>query len=205
MLHGYHASISYMDAQVGRLLEALDRLGLREKTVVLLWGDHGWQLGEHGYWCKHTNYEVATRAPLVVAAPGMKAAGKKTDALVEFVDIYPSLAERCGLPAPAGVEGTSFVPLLDDPARPWKRGAISQYPRGVPGQGRVMGYALRTDRYRLVEWRAGKGPFVERELYDLEKDPGENVNVASRPEYADQVSQLSKLLSGGWKGLQPAD
>lgn len=203
MIHGYHASISYMDAQVGRLLEAVDRLGLREKTVVVLWGDHGWQLGEHGFWCKHTNYEVATRAPLIVSAPGMKAAGRKTDALVEFVDIFPSLAERCGLPAPAGVEGTSFVPLLDDPARPWKKGAISQYPRGVPGQGKVMGYALRTDRYRLVEWRAPSGSFVEHELYDLEKDPGENVNLARLPEHAGRVRDLSKLLSGGWKALAP--
>jgi len=205
MIHGYHASVSYMDAQVGRLLEAVDRLGLREKTVVVLWGDHGWQLGEHGYWCKHTNYEVATRSALVVSAPGMKAAGRKTDALVEFVDLYPTLAERCGLPAPSGVEGTSFVPLLDDAARPWKKGAISQYPRSIPGQGKAMGYALRTDRYRLVEWRAQGGSFVEHELYDLEQDPGENINLAGRPDQADRVRDLSRLLAGGWKALLPPE
>jgi len=203
MVHGYHACVSYMDAQVGRLLEGLDRLGLREKTVIVLWGDHGWQLGEHGFWCKHTNYEVATRAPLIVSAPGMKAAGRKTDALVEFVDIYPFLAERCGLTPPPGLEGTSFGPLLDRPDAPWKKGAISQYPRGVPGQGRAMGYALRTDRYRLVEWQAKAGAFVEHELYDLQKDPDENVNVAKRPEYADTVKELSALLAGGWKNLLP--
>lgn len=203
MIHGYHASVSYMDVQVGRLLDAIDRLGLREKTVIVLWGDHGWQLGEHGFWCKHTNYEVATRAPLIVSAPGMKGAGRKCGALVEFVDVYPTLAERCGLAAPVGLEGTSLVPLLDDPALTWKRGAISQYPRGIPGKGKVMGYALRTDRFRLVEWRLAGGAVEERELYDLEKDPGENVNVAGRPEYADRLSELSGLLAGGWKSLQP--
>lgn len=201
LIHGYHASISYMDAQVGRLLQGLDRLGLREKTVVVLWGDHGWQLGEHGFWCKHTNYEVATRAPLIVSAPGMKAAGKTCDALVEFVDVYPFLAERCGLTPPPGLEGTSFGPLLDRPDAPWKKGALSQYPRGIPGHGKAMGYALRTPRYRLVEWRAKD--YVEHELYDLETDPGENVNLAKKPEHADRVRELSALLAGGWKGLRP--
>ena len=118
------------------------------------------------------------------------------------MDVYPTLAERCGLPMPAGLEGTSLVPLLDDPAQAWKRGAISQYPRSIPGRGKAMGYALRTDRFRLVEWRVG-GSIAEQELYDLEKDPGENVNVAKHPEYADRVSELSALLAGGWKSLQP--
>jgi iduronate 2-sulfatase len=133
----------------------------------------------------------------------MKAAGRKTDALVEFVDVYPTLAERCGLAAPAGFEGTSLVPLLDDPARPWKRGAISQYPRSIPGRGKAMGYALRTERFRLVEWRVQGGAVAEQELYDLEKDPDENLNVAKRPEYAERLSELSALLAGGWKGLVP--
>jgi arylsulfatase A-like enzyme len=201
LIHGYHAAVSYLDAQVGRLLDELDRLKLADNTVVILWGDHGWFLGEHGMWCKHANYELATRVPLVVRAPGKKPG--KTDALVEFVDIYPSLAELCGLPAPDGVEGTSFRPLLDDPARPWKRAAFSQYPRQVPGQGRAMGYAMKTGRYRLVEWSVPAKGFVEHELYDHEKDPGENVNVAGKPEYAAAMKELTKQLRGGWKQALP--
>jgi len=115
MIRAYRASTSFVDAQVGRVLGALERLGMKENTVVVFWGDHGWHLGDHGMWCKHTNYERATRAALVMRAPGQKAAGKTTDALVEFVDLYPTLAEVCALPAPAGVEGHSFAPLLDDP------------------------------------------------------------------------------------------
>ena len=118
-----------------------------DNTVVVLWGDHGWQLGEHGLWCKHTNFEIATRVPMIFSAPGQKAAGAKTDALVEFVDIYPTLCELCGLPLPDGLEGTSLVPLLDEPDRPWKTAAFSQYPRG-----KAMGYSMRTDRYRYTEW-----------------------------------------------------
>jgi arylsulfatase A-like enzyme len=203
LIHGYTASVSYMDAQLGRVLAELDALGLRDKTVVILWGDHGWYLGEHGAWCKHTNYEYATRAPLIVSAPGRKAAGRKTDALVEFVDIFPSLAEICGLPAPEGVEGTSFAPLLDDPARPWKKAAFSQYPRGVPSVGRCMGYSVRTDRWRLVEWAVPDKKFAEYELYDHQKDPNEDVNVAGLPENAAVVKELAEILRAGWKGARP--
>jgi arylsulfatase A-like enzyme len=203
LIHGYYASVSYMDAQLGRVLDELEKLGLKEKTVVVLWGDHGWYLGEHGAWCKHTNYEYATRAPLVLSVPGQKSAGKKSDALVEFVDIYPSLAEICGLPAPEGVEGTSFAPLLEDPARPWKKAAFSQYPRGVPNVGRCMGYSVRTARWRLVEWAVPDKKFLEVELYDHEKDPNEDVNVAKLPENAAVVKELSDLLHAGWKGARP--
>ncbi len=203
LIHGYHASVSYMDAQLGRVLGEIEALGLRERTVVILWGDHGWYLGEHGAWCKHTNYEYATRAPLVISVPGQKSAGRKSDALVEFVDLYPSLAEICGLPAPQGVEGTSFAPLLDDPARPWKKAAFSQYPRGVPGTGRCMGYSVRTDRWRLVEWAVPGKKFLEVELYDHEKDPNEDVNVAMLPGNAAVVRELTDLLHAGWKGARP--
>ncbi|MFZ5830457.1 MAG: sulfatase, partial [Planctomycetota bacterium] len=129
--HGYYACVSYMDAQVGRLLDELDRLGLRQKTVVILWGDHGWQLGEHATWAKHTAWEVATRSPLIISVPGQRSKGAKSNALVEFVDIFPSLAEACGLPVPSQVEGTSFLPLLADPDTPWKKAAFSVWPKSI--------------------------------------------------------------------------
>ncbi|MBI4663855.1 MAG: sulfatase [Verrucomicrobia bacterium] len=205
MVHGYWASVSYMDAQVGRVLEELDRLGLREKTVVILWGDHGWFLGEHGLWCKHANYEDAARAALIVAAPGQKAPGQKTKALVEFVDIYPTLAELCGLPKPDGVEGTSFAPLLSNPNRTWKKAAFSQYPRNIPGVGQCMGYSIRTDHYRFVEWAVPKKNFVEYELYDHLADPKENVNLAKQAQHAETVKELAAMLKSGWQAALPQE
>jgi len=188
-LHGYLAAISYVDAQIGRLLDELDRLGLGGKTIVVFWGDHGYYMGEHGWWgSKHNNYEGATRAPLMIAVPGAKAAGKPTRAVVEFIDIFPTLADLAGLPAPAGIEGRSLRPLLDDPSAPWKAGAISQY-----RMGGNFGTALRTDRHRYVEWVDKKGEPAGRELYDHEADPGENVNVLeSAPESL--VSDLAAAL-----------
>jgi len=204
MVHGYLAAVSYMDAQVGRLLDALDETGAARNTVVVLWGDHGWQLGEHGMWCKHSNYETSAHAPLIVAPPGQRTAGRKTDALVEFVDIYPSLVELCGLPLPEGLEGTSFRPLLEDPERPWKKAAFSQYPRNVAGMGQGMGYSLRTARWRLVEWSPRRNPdFKEYELYDHQADPGENVNLGKRPEHAATLRELIDLLRAGWRGALP--
>ncbi|MCX7048749.1 MAG: sulfatase-like hydrolase/transferase, partial [Candidatus Sumerlaeota bacterium] len=193
MIHGYRAATSFMDAQVGKVLDALDKQGLRDDTIVILWGDHGWHLGDHGWWCKHTNYEQAARVPLMISVPGMRNAGAKSDALVEFVDIYPTLAELCGLPLPSHLEGTSFAPVLDDPKRPWKKGAISQYPRQVPGQGRSMGYSLRTDRYRYTEWNVAGKNFRAAELYDYEKDPEERVNLANHPDQAGRVKELAEL------------
>ncbi len=199
LIRGYYACTSYVDAQIGRLLAELDRLGLREKTVVILWGDHGWQLGEHGLWCKHTNFETSAHVLMICSSPGQKAKGKPTKALVEFVDIYPSLCELCGLPVPDGVEGTSFAPLMDAPARPWKKAAFSQYPRG-----QYMGHSIRTDRYRYTEWgRLGEEP-VARELYDHEADPAENVNLANRPESKNLVARLSATLHAGWRAARPS-
>ena len=204
LVHGYYAAVSYMDAQLGRLLDALKELGLADNTVVILWGDHGWHLGDHGMWCKHTNYEKATRSALVMHVPGQKAAGKPTDALVEFVDIYPTLADVCRLPAPAGVEGHSFAPLLDDPARTWKAAAFSQYPRGGKDTGPLMGYAVKTDRHRYVEWRKRNGTeVVARELYDHRADPNEDRNVAGDPANKAVVDDLSKRLAAGWQANAP--
>jgi arylsulfatase A-like enzyme len=198
-LHGYLAAISYVDALVGRLLDELDRLGLRQNTVVVLWGDHGYYMGEHGWWGgKHNNYEGATNAPLIVSVPGMKAAGGKTDALVDFVDIYPSLVEICGLPMPEGAEGTSFQPLLDAPDLPWKSAAFSWYPKGG-----CLGTAMRTDRYRYVQWVDKQGRVAAQELYDHQTDPQENLNVAERPENRELLEQLGRQLGVGWGGAKP--
>ncbi len=203
MVHGYYACVSYMDAQLGRVLDELGRLKLRDQTIVILWGDHGWQLGEHGLWCKHTNFEEATRAPLIISAPGQKNAGKKSDALVEFVDIYPTLAELCGLPKLEGVEGLSFKPLLEDPECRWKTAAFSQYPRPIPGQGRGMGHSMRTERYRLTEWTVPGKDFREYELYDYETDPQGNENLANKREFAGEVKELAERLHAGWPAAVP--
>jgi len=203
MIHGYYACVSYLDAQVGRLLDTLDRLKLADSTVVVLWGDHGWHLGDHGMWCKHSNYEKATRVPLLVAVPGLKTAGQGTMALVEFVDVYPTLAEVCGLKAPDECEGTSFVPVLKDVKVAWKKAAFSQYPRPVPNVGRVMGYAVRTERYRLVAWENADKSFAKYELYDYQADPDEKENHAGQAEYAERLRELQAVLKVGWKGAKP--
>jgi arylsulfatase A-like enzyme len=195
--HGYYACVSYMDAQLGRVLDELDRLGLRETTVVVLWGDHGWKLGDHGAWCKHTNFEIDTRAPLICAAPGRKGAGRPSRALVEFVDLYPSLCELAGLPLPPHLEGTSFTPLLDAPDRPWKPAAFSQYPRGP-----VMGHTMRTDRFRFTRWIAKDGTESARELYDHRADPQENRNIAEAPGNRAQVAELTAQMQAGWKAAR---
>jgi iduronate 2-sulfatase len=198
MVHGYYAATSFMDAQLGKVLDELDKLGLRENTIVVLWGDHGWQLGEHGLWCKHTNFEVAARSPLIISVPKQKNAGAKTDALVEFVDVYPSLCELSKLPLPEGLEGTSFVPLIENPTQPWKKAAFSQYPRG-----KLMGYSIKTDRYRYTEWQQKDKKVNARELYDHKIDPDENTNVVDAPENKAAVEELSKMLNDGWQASRP--
>ena len=200
LIKAYHACASYTDAQVGRVLNELDRLGLRDKTIIILFGDHGWQLGEHGHWCKHTNFEEATRAPLIISAPKQKNPGSKVDALVEFVDMYPTLCDLAGLPLPKGLEGTSLVPLMNDPKRSWKKAAFSQYPR----PGGVMGHTMRTERYRYAEWAApGKDP-LGIELYDYKTDPKGNVNIAGKQEHKDLQAKLAKMLKDGWQSALPA-
>ena len=207
LIRAYRACVSFTDAQVGKLLGELDRLKLRDNTIVIFWGDHGWHLMEQGQWCKHTNFENATRAPLILSIPGQKHAAAKTDALVEFVDIYPTLCDAVGLSKPDGLEGISLLPLLDDPKRPWKTAAFSQYPRGGGGGGgeKVMGYTIRTDRFRYTEWQARNDPkqVLARELYDHETDPRETKNVADEADKANVVRDLSERLKKGWRGALP--
>jgi len=196
-IHGYYASVSYMDAQIGKVLGELQHLGLRDKTIVILWGDHGYQLGEHGTWNKRTNWELAARVPLIISVPGQSHAGDQTNALVELLDIYPTLLELCGLKPPAGLDGRSFVPLLKDPGQPWKEAAFTVIHKPIPELGDGFGHALRNDRYRFVEW---SGPDSDKriyELYDEQADPQENVNIANRPENAALVAKLVEQLHRG--------
>jgi iduronate 2-sulfatase len=188
LIHGYYAATSYMDACAGRVLDALEANGLADNTLVVLWGDHGWHLGDHGMWCKHTNYEQAARIPLLVAAPGGK--GSVSEALVETVDVYPTLAELAGMPAPTGLDGRSFAGLLSDPNAPHRDHAVHVYPRND-----LLGRAIRTDRYRLVEWKKhGASPeTAEFELYDYEADPDETKNLASANPAI--VAQLKTFLA----------
>jgi iduronate 2-sulfatase len=200
--HGYYASISYTDAQIGKVLDELDRQGLTQNTVIVLWGDHGWKLGEHGEWAKHSNAENDTNVTLMFAAPGLKTAGSKSSALVEFVDIYPTLANLAGLPLPAHLEGTSLKPLLEDPKRKGKPAAFSQYPRGK----KIMGYSMRTERYRLTVWldREDHTKVLDTELYDHSKDPQENVNIAKVSANADLLKGLMEQWKIGWQGNNAA-
>ncbi len=198
VIHGYYACVSYIDAQVGRLLDKLDELGLAENTIIVLWGDHGWHLGDHGMWCKHSNFEQATASPLIIAAPGYKA-GQKTKSMTEFVDIYPTLCELAALPVPKQLEGVSLVPILKDSSAKVKGYSVSQYPR----EGKRMGYALRTDRYRLVMWMKNNWHSTQKfdetlleavELYDYEKDPLETVSQQNNPEYKDALKDLKQMM-----------
>jgi arylsulfatase A-like enzyme len=198
LVWGYRAATSFADAQVGKVLGELDRLGLREKTVVVLLGDHGWHLGDHGLWTKHTNFESATHAPLIVSAPGMSA-GAKSAALVELVDVYPTLCELTGIEATKGLEGTSLARLLREPARAWKTAAFSQFPH----EGR-MGHSVTDGRFRFTKWEGKGGKAAEYELYDHEADPGENVNLAGEAGRRETVERMEGMLEGGWRKAAPA-
>jgi iduronate 2-sulfatase len=216
LLHGYYASVSYTDAQVGRLLDELDRLGIRENTIVVLWGDHGWKLGEHNGWCKQTNYEIDTRVPMIFSGYGVEAKAKKSRALTEFVDIYPTLCEMAGLPIPGHLQGSSLVPLLSDPDKTWKKAAFSQFLLGRFGPPETreqerMGYAIRTDQYRYVEWYAWDkelkkpGILLASELFDHETDPNENMNLANDSSYEQIKDALSLQLKQGWRYALPEE
>jgi arylsulfatase A-like enzyme len=195
LIRGYYACVSQTDAQVGKLLAELDRLHLRQGTIVVLLGDHGWHLGDHGLWSKHTNFENAVHAPLIVSAPGF-AAGQKTSALVELVDLFPSLCELANLPAPGSLEGSSFVPLLSHPDRAWKPAAFSQFPHA----GR-MGRSVTDGRFRYTRWE-NSSDGADIELYDHQSDPQEDTNVASDPARSDALRRMSALLDAGWKNAR---
>jgi arylsulfatase A-like enzyme len=196
LLHGYYACVSFVDVQVGRLLDELDALGLSSNTIVVLWGDHGWFLGEHNEWGKHSHLEMAARAPLIVRAPSF--ATGKTTSPTEFLDLYPTLCDLAGLPLPTQpwdentptgrpLRGKSLRPILQNPETSIRYGAITHYGSGT------YGYAYRTRRYRYVEW-IGQDAILARELYDYEKDPLETINLAPLPEYEALMYQFSRSM-----------
>jgi len=185
--HAYYACVSYVDAQIGRVLDALEDLGLSQNTIIVLWGDHGWHLGEHDFWGKHNTLNNALQAPLIVRAPGGKP-NHRVDALVEFVDIYPTLCELAKVPIPEHVQGDSLAPLNNTP-RTWKNAVFGCW-SGCEW--------VKTDRYLYTEWKKGQKT-TARMLFDHRKDPDENENIANDPEHREQVESLSQLLRQGWK------
>lgn len=193
LIHGYYASTSYVDAQIGKVIEALDDLKLTSQTIVVLWGDHGFHLGDLGIWTKHTNYEQANRIPLIFVAPGVTVPGSTTRQPAESVDVFPTLAELAGLPRPTGpqpINGISLVPVLKDGKKRVRDHAFHAYPK------KKMGRAIRTERYRLVEWKPISNPQAtpELELYDYEKDPLETRNLVHQNPKV--VTRLKKILAG---------
>lgn len=218
LLHAYYACISYVDAQVDKLLDALDENGLADNTVIVLFGDHGYHLGDHGLWNKMTNFEQATRVPLIISAPGMKK-GVKSESIVEFLDIFPTVAELTGTPHPQQLDGKSLVPVLKNPGAKVKDYAMSQYSRTTTEdytinsdtdlegkapmlENDIMGYSMRDKRFRFTQWTKGfktYDPFDESkvvacELFDYENDPLETRNVADDPKYASVVKRMKKQL-----------
>lgn len=191
LIHGYYASVSYMDAQVGRVLDELERLGMLENTIIVLWGDHGWHLGDHGYWTKHTNYEEANKIPLIIVDPESQNKGRKTEQLAETVDIYPTLAELAGLSAPhvpQTIDGLSLTSVLANPEIKIRDHAYHAFPHG-----KYLGRAIRTDRYRMVEWKNWDDKSdVMYELYDYEKDPLETKNIANEEKQI--LEEMKKIL-----------
>lgn len=182
--HGYYACVSYTDAQIGKVLNALDELGLSENTIVILWGDHGWNLREHGLWCKHCNFETSLHTPLIVRIPGMEG-GKSIDAITEYVDIYPTLCELSGIEIPGHTEGSSLVPLLT---------GKTENTDGVAFCRWFNGYTLIKDEYFYTEWWNEKDSAFSHMLYDHSFDPDENLNISVLPENKELINELSREL-----------
>ncbi|CAH1787733.1 unnamed protein product [Owenia fusiformis] len=217
----YYSALSYTDSLIGDVIGELKNLGLENNTIISFWGDHGWQLGEHGEWCKHTNFELATHAPMLVYVPGITDKGIKPEKLTEFVDLFPTLVEAAGLPLiplcpkdsskiEVCTEGQSMIPLARDPSAPWKQRVFSQYPRSYPVK-EVMGYTMRTEKYRYTEWAKFNyktympdwTSLAGVELYDHVTDDEENHNKANDPSYKKIRNTLSQQLHQGWRAALP--
>ncbi|MBL6829321.1 MAG: sulfatase [Puniceicoccaceae bacterium] len=197
LIHGYYACVAYIDAQIGMILDELEAQGLADNTIIVLWGDHGWHLGDHGLWCKHTNFEQATRVPFIIRAPG-KTAGNLTQTPAELTDLFPTLCDLAGIDTPATLDGVSLTAALDSPDTDPRDYAISQWQRG-----KMMGYALRNKRYRYVAWYAtGDQGYATAdmtpdatELYDYEIDPLETRSLVKDETYSEVAAELSAQLT----------
>lgn len=187
LIQGYYACVSYTDAQIGKVLQALEESGEADNTIIILWGDHGWNLGEHTLWCKHCNFKTSLRAPILLKAPGTSNQQKSAE-LVEFVDIFPTLCELANIPEPEQCHGTSFAPLLKNPNLPWKSAVYSRW---------INGETVKTKRYAYTEWTNDDGERYAQMLYDHQQDPNENVNVVDKPEHAALVKELQEMLHSG--------
>jgi arylsulfatase A-like enzyme len=210
LIHGYYAAISYTDALVGKLLDALDSLELSKNTIVVLWGDHGWHLGDHNLWCKHSNFEEATHAPLFISGPGIKS--NKTKSFSEHVDVFPTICDLAGVPIPAQLQGKSLKPVMINPESTVKEYAVSQYPRSSAAEennrlgyadANVMGYSIRDKQYRYTIWMRNSFrstmPFnpasvIGDELYDYKADPLEKHNAAKDKKYEAVTAKYKKEM-----------
>ncbi len=194
--HAYFACVSYIDSLIGDLLNALDASGERDNTIIALWSDHGYQLGDHGMWCKHTNFETSTRIPFIIIDPRSQKPGQRSNARVELIDMYPTLADMAGLPLPKNLDGKSLKPLIKD-AQAWddkQTVAYSQFRRGGK-----HGFSVRTENFRYTEWRdANKGSVDAQELYDHRSDPSENINVANAPGLQFELLYAQQRLHELW-------
>lgn len=182
LIHGYYACVSYTDAQIGKLLNELDRLELSDNTIVVLWGDHGWNLGEHALWCKHSCYETSMQIPMIIKAPGIEG-GQRRSNLVESIDLYPTLCELAGLPLPRHLQGVSLVTLMKDPKATWKSAAVGRFQNGD---------TIRTDEFRFTEYTEKNGKRISQMLFHHDSDPNENVNIAK--DRKDSINGLSETL-----------
>lgn len=205
---GYYASVSYVDALLGDLFEHMKEIGIYENTIIILWGDHGWKLGDHNSWGKMTNYNIDLQVPMIIRYPDQMNRGAQTFEITELIDMFPSLCEIAGIEIPDYMQGTSFVPLIEDPNRKWKAAAFSQFHRRpkVSADGkRYMGYSITTKQYHYIEWytwnpKIGtRGDFVDRELYDRIKDPNETLNIEKESSLNKTIEELSAQLADGWK------
>jgi len=194
----YYACVSFIDAQIGLILDALESEGLKDNTIVIILGDHGFQLGEHNLWSKYTLFEQSTRVPLLVRVPGRMRNSAACDEIVELVDLVPTLCELLEMPQPGNIEGTSFVPLLRRPKQPWKKAAFT-----VCSIAGYVGRSVRTKRWRYALWQSRKTNSRELELYDLQADPWEQNNLANNPDYAGEVEKMAALLKAGWSRARP--
>jgi uncharacterized sulfatase len=189
-MSAYYASITFPDANVGRVRVGLDRLKLTDNTIVVFMSDHGYHLGERGQWMKQTLFERSARAPLMMAGPGVTAKGRASSRIVEFLDIYPTLADLARVSPPPGLHGRSLAPLLRNPQAQWDHPALTQVRRGPP-ENHFMGYSVRTEKWRYTEWDEGKRG---AELYDEVTDPDEMRNLAAEAKYRDTVAEMQRLL-----------